>query len=64
MKLEELAGVMTEGIREELYPAQNSENDSKGIKGSVEEVDYYRTHYRGWEVKEVINLVSSDDDSG
>ena len=43
---------------------EDLEDKEKDIREeSEEEVDYYRTKYINWEAKEVIDLVSSSDES-
>ena len=42
--------------------AESLDNRESGI--GEEEVDYYKTEYIEWEAKEVIDLVSSSEDSG
>ena len=42
--------------------AKSLDNRESGI--GEEEVDYYKTEYIEWEAKEVIDLVSSSEDSG
>ena len=41
---------------------EDEENDTE--EGNDEEVDLYRTKYIDWEAKEVIDLISSSDESG
>ena len=60
MKLEKFADEMAQEIGEELYPKDEESVNGEEIK---EKIDCYRTHYIDLEAKEVINLVSSDDDS-
>ena len=62
---DELQRKFEKETKELTAAAEGLDDRESGIgKEEIEEVDYYKTEYIEWEAKEVIDLVSSSEDSG